>query len=487
MLSSVKEIVSQNDIELNMGSLESQSGLNCLVDLYISCRNLQNIDKLSKPDPQCIVYYKKRTLEEWRILGQTEIVKDSLNPDFQKKIKLSYKFEKHQYLKIEVLDYDKQGKFEEIGYSEMTLGKIIGSKEMQYESDIKKDGQSNSKGKLISRIAPYSETTWSLNMQFKVQNLPATAKCFCFKIAYPEVEIFRVVEDSQNQKKFFSVYKSEASTTKTTSPNFKPIKLAGALLCNSNENQPIRFLFRDKFHEDKEQFGEIEANITQLKNQKSFPILNGQAQINGEMIINHIQIQRKAQFLDYINNGWELNFVVAIDYTGSNGDPSMRSSLHTKSEFNQYQKAIFSIGSIIENYDSDKRYLVYGFGGVLNQMEKIVNKKKSQKIYNILLIITDGLINDFTEVRTKIVQMSSQPLSIIIIGVGEQNFESMKELDGDENVLLGLDGRPGVRDIVQFVEFNKFKNNEQALAAEVLKEIPEQLVNYMDYKNVKIN
>jgi len=47
----------------------------------------------------------------------------------------------------------------------------------------------------------------------------------------------------------------------------------------------------------------------------------------------------------------------------------LRSSLHTKSEFNQYQKAILSIGSIIENYDSDKRYAVYGFGGVPRFME----------------------------------------------------------------------------------------------------------------------
>jgi len=52
-------------------------------------------------------------------------------------------------------------------------------------------------------------------------------------------------------------------------------------------------------------------------------------------------------------------------------------------------------------------------------MEKIVKSKKNKKVYNVLLIITDGLINDFTEVRTKIVEMSATPLSVIIIGVGD--------------------------------------------------------------------
>jgi len=93
-------------------------------------------------------------------------------------------------------------------------------------------------------------------------------------------------------------------------------------------------------------------------------------------------------------------------------------------------------------------------------MEKIVKSRKSKKVYNVLLIITDGQINDFTEVRTKIVEMSSTPLSIIIIGVGDADFGNMRELDGDEKILLDLDGRPGVRDIVQFVEFNRYKNDE---------------------------
>ena len=55
--------------------------------------------------------------------------------------------------------------------------------------------------------------------------------------------------------------------------------------------------------------------------------------------------------------------VAAIDYTGSNGNPSSPSSLHYLGPDNQYEKALNWVGSIIEPYDADKSYPVFGFGG----------------------------------------------------------------------------------------------------------------------------
>lgn len=52
-----------------------------------------------------------------------------------------------------------------------------------------------------------------------------------------------------------------------------------------------------------------------------------------------------------------------------------------------------------------------------------------------------------------IVEASYLPLSIIIIGVGNANFDKMDVLDGDGKVLRNSRGVPAARDIVQFVPF----------------------------------
>ena len=60
--------------------------------------------------------------------------------------------------------------------------------------------------------------------------------------------------------------------------------------------------------------------------------------------------------------------------------------------------------------------------------------QQSQK-YNILLIITDGVISDLQKTIDQIVYGSELPLSIIIVGVGSADFSAMDELDADETPL----------------------------------------------------
>ena len=87
-------------------------------------------------------------------------------------------------------------------------------------------------------------------------------------------------------------------------------------------------------------------------------------------------------FLQFVQNGLDLNFMVAIDFTGSNGNPYQPSSLHyanpamfAQGQFNQYspilsltrryERAIAMIGNVIEFYDTDRMFPVYGFGACM--------------------------------------------------------------------------------------------------------------------------
>lgn len=53
-------------------------------------------------------------------------------------------------------------------------------------------------------------------------------------------------------------------------------------------------------------------------------------------------------------------------------------------------------------------------------------------MYHILLILTDGVIHDMAQTTDLIVECSKYPLSIIIVGIGNEDFSNMIQLDGDE-------------------------------------------------------
>jgi hypothetical protein len=238
----------------------------------------------------------------------------------------------------------------------------------------------------------------------------------------------------------------------------------------------------------------------------------------------------EANFVDYIAGGCQLNVTVAIDFTGSNGDPRKPGTLHhlSSSMRNDYEKAIAAIVSILGKYDSDQMFPVYGFGakyggvvrhcfqaggkpehfgvaGVLDAYHQVFKsglimssptlfteaiqttaahavsaqekaKQTGGQCYTILLILTDGAVSDVNATAQCLRQVSQSPLSIVIVGVGDADFSGMQFLDD-------LSG-PGQRDIVQFVEFNECAHSSQALTSQTLDEIPSQLTGYFQSKGI---
>ena len=76
------------------------------------------------------------------------------------------------------------------------------------------------------------------------------------------------------------------------------------------------------------------------------------------------------------------------------------------------------------------------------------------------------------------------PLSVIIIGIGNDHFREMIELDGDDNPLISSAGVKRMRDLVQFVPFNKYKYDPNKLAEQVLEEVPRQIIEYYTMNHI---
>jgi len=269
---------------------------------------------------------------------------------------------------------------------------------------------------------------------------------------------------------------------------------------------------------------------------------------SGTIHILSCKVVQKPSFLDYIRGGLELAFVVAIDFTASNGDPRTPQSLHYSSpnKPSDYVQALQALGGVIEDYDTDKLFPAYGFGAklppnwnvshefalnfnpanphchgidgviaayynsianvqlygptnfspVINSASSIARQSMRQGItqYFILLIITDGIITDMERTKEAIVEAAKLPMSIIIVGVGNADFDAMEVLDGDDVRLTDCRGRVAERDIVQFVPFRDYMKNSTydpmsgvRLAKDVLHELPDQLVESMEKHGVKPN
>ena len=87
------------------------------------------------------------------------------------------------------------------------------------------------------------------------------------------------------------------------------------------------------------------------------------------------------------------------------------------------------------------------FAPVIRKAIKIAKIEQEIKTsrYQVLLILTDGEILDMPETLDCLAEISKSnlPLSLIIVGVGEEDFTNMVKLDGDHTAV-----RRGVKDLV---------------------------------------
>jgi hypothetical protein len=97
--------------------------------------------------------------------------------------------------------------------------------------------------------------------------------------------------------------------------------------------------------------------------------------------------------------------------------------------------------------------------------------------YSILIIFTNGNVHSKEEAIAAIAEVASDPLSIVVVGVGPGDFGNMKFLNEKRND----------RDNVLFVELKTHEQDESALSEATLKPIPAQLVNYFVSNGIRPN
>uniref|UniRef100_A0AAX7VXU5 C2 domain-containing protein n=1 Tax=Astatotilapia calliptera TaxID=8154 RepID=A0AAX7VXU5_ASTCA len=457
--------------------------------------------------------------------GRTEVIDNTLNPDFVRKYILDYFFEEKQNLRFDVYDIDSKSpdlaKHDFLGQVFCTLGEIVGSPASRLEKPLggipgKKCGTVILSAEELGNCRDYA------TMQFCANKLDK-------KDFFGKSDPFMVFYRSNEDGTFTICHKTEV-VKNTLNPVWEPFSIPVRALCNGDYDRTIKVEVYDWDRDGSHDFiGEFTTSFKEL--------CRGQNQLNVYEVINLLG--------PFFPSQVSLLSFMTLTSLFLKGNPSQSTSLHYMNPYqmNAYAMALKAVGEIIQDYDSDKMFPALGFGAKLppdwrvshefplngnvdnpycNGMEGILEayhqSLKTVQLYGptnfapvvnhvaryaaavqdgsqyfVLLIITDGVISDMAQTKEAIVNAAKLPMSIIIVGVGQAEFDAMVELDGDD-VRISSRGKVAERDIVQFVPFRDYMDRTgnhvlsmARLAKDVLAEIPDQLISYMKSRAIKPN
>lgn len=507
-----------------------ENNLKQLIELFITFTDVTYTNKFYMVK---LSLCNNKNEKKFELLGQT----DSLcgNPIiYGESFVIDYFFEKEQILFCQIFQENTC-----VNQFNITIGQIMGSRLKSVSTPVKINNDIVLGNIVIqARAQPNSsqETMSIFNFHILVNRI----------YFQNGLNLFYVISHINDGKTWRPSYQSTEFDVLPNNQTFlNTISIeTGAVINSNNENQNIKI---DLFNSiTKELLGTGLFQISQLKNNSSQNLLtqvsifstNNQGQI-GKFYISYQQ-KPMMTFKDYLMKGMEINLEIAIDFTCSNESPDRPISLHYAygNSPNSYEIAIKSCGSIVGYYDYDQLFPLYGFGGrppnqpkvshcfnltftddpnvqgldeimktyksslfkikfdgptlfapVITKVMSEIKKEMDSGVtnhYYILMILTDGMINDMDKTCDIIWEAAYYPLSIIIIGIGNADFKNMETLDGDTVLLTNSKGEVTKRDLVQFVQFNKYKNRIEVegvineLAEEVLKEVPRQVEEYFE-------
>ncbi|XP_030961113.1 protein BONZAI 3-like isoform X2 [Quercus lobata] len=532
----------------------NNGGHNDAVEFFFRSRGIQPLFTQIESDPMAVVYAKKRDgkLEE---LGRTEVVLNSLNPAWIEKVTVAFQFEIVQPLVFHVYDVDskyhnvlvktlKLNDQDFLGEATCVLSEIVAKQTQSLTLNLNNKNGHTSLRNLGALTIHAEETVSSRSCVEMVVHCSHLDNKDLFSKSDPFLRISRIVESGGS----VPICKTEV-VKDNLNPIWKPLCLSIQQF-GSKDNPLIIECFDFNSSGNHVLIGKLQksmADLEKLHIERSGANLtlpsshHGHEKVlKGQLFVDQFCEKQQYSFLDYISSGFELNFMVAVDFTASNGNPWNPDSLHyidPSGRLNSYQRAIMEVGEVIQFYDSNRRFPAWGFGGrtidgttshcfnlngstgafevegvegimaayaraihnvalagptlfgpVINTAAQIAGQSISYNSskYFVLLIITDGVVTDLQETKDALVRASDLPLSILIVGVGGADFREMEVLDADNGRRLeSSTGRVATRDIVQFVPMRDVHSGQISVVQALLEELPGQFLTYMRSRDIK--
>eukprot|EP00977_Amphora_coffeiformis_P011988 scaffold2934_cov176-Amphora_coffeaeformis.AAC.16 len=478
------------------------------VELSIHALKLKNVAGAFKgtSDPFAVITLMGSSPgEKPRVLGKTEVIKNNLSPQWVTSFSVDYEMGTPCKVAINIFDEVRKGDNKSMGSALFEIGEVLGESSRVPAACRRGNTMAKKmkKGGTLFVVVRKAEGSGILRLTMKGIKLKNVEGMF--SKSDPFYELSRKV-DLAGSLTWDNVMRSEV-VQNNLNPEWDPASIELSRLCGGNLDAPVLVSIFD--YERKGEpvaMGSFETSVNGLlaatksgdafqltkKGKPTGGIVVSSAEVSGQKQAGGVTQQMAAMsvsapapapsqphrpsaspsrggydFVDYVSGGLELNVVVAIDFTGSNGDPRQPGTLHhlDPSARNDYQKAIAAIVGVLSQYDSDQQYPVLGFGAKYGGVVRhCFQCGPAQEVKGV-----QGVLDAYRQVDS--------PLSVVIVGVGNADFSSMQFLDD-------FGQQPGHRDIANFVQFNMHSHNSTQLTKATLQEIPEQVVSYFQKHSI---
>eukprot|EP00545_Synedropsis_sp_CCMP1620_P013415 CAMPEP_0119029948 /NCGR_PEP_ID=MMETSP1176-20130426/40783_1 /TAXON_ID=265551 /ORGANISM="Synedropsis recta cf, Strain CCMP1620" /LENGTH=574 /DNA_ID=CAMNT_0006986311 /DNA_START=97 /DNA_END=1821 /DNA_ORIENTATION=+ len=524
------------------------------LEISLHASKLNNVAGAFKgtSDPYAVITHIATTPgSKPNVLGKTEIVKNSVSPNWVKVIEVEYEFGTPFKVAVQIYDEVRKGENKSMGSATFDIGEVLGARGNSKARKLKQGGT------IFCHVAK-AQGSGLLRLGLSATKLTNTEGFMRKSDPFFELSNKR---DGAGGLTWDNVHRSEV-VKDNLSPKWKDAIVSLSVLNQADLSKPVLIsVFDNESDGNHVLMGSVETSVKALqglegstltlkKKGKSTGTLNvqkvevaGLETVTAKMANVSVSTPSSSTFVpsassgggssfaDYIAGGCELNVGVAIDFTGSNGDPRQAGTLHhlpPGGGFTDYEKAIKAIVGVLAKYDVDQKYPVWGFGakyggvvrhcfqcgsseeangvqGILDAYRQTFKsglimsgptvftevlqtaaakatsaqeaaRAQGKQAYTVLLILTDGSVTDPAATAQILKQIRNAPLSVVIVGVGSADFSSMQFLD---------DASSGDIDIAQFVSFNQHSSNSVALSSETLHEIPDQLVGYFQRNGIQ--
>ncbi|XP_052807081.1 copine-9-like [Mya arenaria] len=526
-------------------------------EILVSCTGLTDLDTLTKSDPMCVLFYKQ--FGQWREVGRTEAIKNTLNPKFVGSFVLDFDPSVQQNFMFSVYDIDHRS-------PELRHHDFVGSVELssldlvEPKVDIctrcktlRVPGSARGHGLISITSERIRECRDKVSFHVGAHKLNKKGKLISKK-----PDVYLEISRSIDNVTFHPIYRTETDK-KTQHPRWRPFEIGLQRLCNGDWDRQLELaVWHHGGTGDYKMLGRRVATLRDLNSiqkvghYKELPLapkkqgsITNSIKItnNGYLRFFQVRVDCDYSLLDYVTGGMKLNLNVAIDFTASNGTPEQTMSLHDVSQNKKtpYMEVIEAFGGVICGFCTEVKIGMLGFGAkmkkssVINHcfplsndwnrfyeygIESAISRYKKavkhirmsgptrlkpvisfaesmavreptqdNQVYHVLLVITDGILNDIDDVLERLTSISHLPLTVVFAGVGPADFKLMECFSQDSTGFVGLKYRTTSlnRKHTHFVSFSRENGQTidlDRLARETLAVISSQITEYMRRKDI---